>query len=41
VPSPKDEVATLPSVTFLVSPSASYINGAILQANGGQLAIAP
>jgi NAD(P)-dependent dehydrogenase (short-subunit alcohol dehydrogenase family) len=34
-----DEIAT--AVTFLVSPSASYITGAILQANGGQRAIAP
>jgi NAD(P)-dependent dehydrogenase (short-subunit alcohol dehydrogenase family) len=34
-----DEIAS--AVTFLVSPSASYVNGAILQATGGQLAIAP
>jgi NAD(P)-dependent dehydrogenase (short-subunit alcohol dehydrogenase family) len=29
------------AVTFLASPDASYINGAILHATGGQLAIAP
>jgi NAD(P)-dependent dehydrogenase (short-subunit alcohol dehydrogenase family) len=29
------------AVTFLASPAASYVNGAILQATGGQLAIAP
>lgn len=34
-----DEIAN--AVTFLVSPQASYVNGAILHANGGQLAIAP
>jgi NAD(P)-dependent dehydrogenase (short-subunit alcohol dehydrogenase family) len=34
-----DEIAN--AVTFLVSPAASYINGATLQATGGQLAIAP
>jgi NAD(P)-dependent dehydrogenase (short-subunit alcohol dehydrogenase family) len=33
-----DEIAS--AVTFLACP-ASYINGAILQAAGGQLAIAP
>src|SRR5258705_544693 len=34
-----DEIAR--AVTFLTSPDASYINGAILHATGGQLAIAP
>ncbi len=34
-----DEIAN--AVTFLAAPSASYVNGAILQATGGQLAIAP
>ncbi|OBG38749.1 SDR family NAD(P)-dependent oxidoreductase [Mycobacterium sp. E3198] len=34
-----DEIAS--AVTFLVSPQASYVNGAILEANGGQLALAP
>jgi NAD(P)-dependent dehydrogenase (short-subunit alcohol dehydrogenase family) len=29
------------AVTFLASPDASYINGAVLHATGGQLAIAP
>ena len=34
-----DEIAR--AVTFLASAEASYINGAILHATGGQLAIAP
>jgi NAD(P)-dependent dehydrogenase (short-subunit alcohol dehydrogenase family) len=34
-----DEIAR--AATFLASPDASYITGAILQATGGQLAIAP
>jgi len=33
-----DEIAN--AITFLSSPAASYINGAVLQATGGQLAIA-
>jgi len=34
-----DEIAR--AVTFLASEDAGYINGAILHATGGQLAIAP
>jgi NAD(P)-dependent dehydrogenase (short-subunit alcohol dehydrogenase family) len=33
-----DEIAN--AITFLASPAASYVNGAILKATGGQLAIA-
>ena len=33
-----DEIAN--AVTFLASPAARYINGAVLHATGGQLAIA-
>ncbi len=33
-----DEIAS--AITFLASPAASYVNGAILKATGGQLAIA-
>ena len=33
-----DEMAN--AITFLASPAASYINGTVLQATGGQLALA-
>jgi NAD(P)-dependent dehydrogenase (short-subunit alcohol dehydrogenase family) len=38
-PAAPDEIAS--AVTFLTTPAASYINGAIIQATGGQVAIAP
>lgn len=34
-----DEIANV--IAFLASPAAGYVNGAIVQANGGQVAIAP
>ena len=34
-----DEIAN--AVTFLCTPAASYINGAVLDVTGGQRAIAP
>jgi NAD(P)-dependent dehydrogenase (short-subunit alcohol dehydrogenase family) len=36
-PAKADEIAN--AITFLASPAASYINGAILQATGGQMAL--
>lgn len=38
-PADPDEIAS--AVTFLVSPDASYVNGAILNATGGESSFAP